>query len=385
LLKEQPIERLRVISLRNNYLLLEERRTDWFKEHGPDTFFCFHQSAARKALDDLWHKQLEGTIKKVEELGKKPKRQAPDHDGVESSVPGIPVADPKIVRTEGKPPTIIYPPSRRSNKWLDVGDYRVGADDGVDWQGKTAYLALSPHIVVVDAKTGKTLWHAGESAFWNTITFENLAKANEPAQWAVVLKSSAYPNLSQCYDLNSGKRLALRGAPPLPPGTVLKPRKAWSGSAGVGKKEVHTVLGSAEEWSKLRKGLFGDKPQGIPEASEIDFATEMLLVLYSGETMMSRGLSPALVVENEKTVVIRVNVHTYQVMLSNLGASKIPVEHPYGLVVLPRRLNKPVVLEFNDQHYIGGPEFWKEKERLTYKDGPAAESKKDRKREPRPN
>jgi hypothetical protein len=67
MLKEQPVECLRVISLQNNYLLLEERHKDWFKDHGPDTFFCFHQAAARKALDDLWHKLLERIMKGAEE------------------------------------------------------------------------------------------------------------------------------------------------------------------------------------------------------------------------------------------------------------------------------------------------------------------------------
>jgi hypothetical protein len=309
-----------------------------------------------------------------------PKLQASGEIGI--LVPGIPVSSPKIVRIEGKPPTIVYPPSRRSNKVLDIGEYRVAVDEGVDWQGKIAYVALTYQLVVVDAKTGKTLWHVGESAFWDTVTFENLTKPNEPAQWAVVLKSSDNPEYSQCYDLNSGKELALRGAQAPPRGTALKPRKAWSGSAGVGKKAIHTIVGSVDEWSNLRKELFGDKPPGIPEASEIDFAKEMLLVLYSGETILSSGLSPALVVESDKNLLIRVKVHSYQLLVN--GLSEIPVEHAYGLVLLPRRPNQPVVLEFNDQIYIGGPEFWKEKERLTLRTGPAPKSKEDRKREAHP-
>jgi hypothetical protein len=159
---------------------------------------------------------------------------------------------------------------------------------------------------------------------------------------------------------------------------VLKPRKTWSGSTGVSKKGIFTLIGSAEEWSKLRTELFGDTPQGIPGASEIDFTKEMLLVLYSGETSMSNGLSPALVVDGDQNMVVRVNVHTYQLMLSR--GSKIPVEHPFGLVVLPRRPNKPVVLEYNNQIYIGGPELWSEKDRVSLKNPSAAESKEDRKR-----
>lgn len=307
----------------------------------------------------------------------KAKQQERSGGGISSTVPGIPISDPKIAREEGKPPIIVYPPSRASKKWIDVGEFMVGVDGGIEWQGKTAYLSLTQNLVVVDAKTEKTLWHAGESAFWDTVTFENMAKANEPAQWAVVLKSSWLPRYSQCYDLTSGKRFALRGGPPLPPGTVLKPRKSWSGSAGVQKEEIRKLVGSAEEWSKLRKKLFGDKPQEIPEANEIEFTTEMLLVLYLGETICRDGLSPALIVEGEQNLLVRVKVHGYQIAAIGKD-SKIPTEHPYGLVILPRRPKKPVVLEYNEQHYINGPELWKEAARLTLNGANAVETKKSR-------
>jgi hypothetical protein len=296
------------------------------------------------------------------------KKQDQDRGGMESSVPGIPVASPKVVRKEGQPPIIIYPPSRRSTKWVDAGDFLVGVDGGLEWQGKIAYYSLTFNLVVVDAKTEKTLWHTSASAFWDTITFENLAKANETTQWAVVLRSSEYPGYSQYYDLNSGKKFALRGDPPQPSGTTLTPRKHWEGSAGVNKDAVHTLVGSDDEWSKLRQKLFGDRPTGIPDSSDIDFTKEMLLVLYSGESFQRNGLSPALVVEGEKNLVVRVRVHGYQIMIT--ADSKLRIEHPYGLVILPRRLNKPVVLEYNEQIYIGAPEFWKERERLVLKGEP---------------
>src|SRR5262245_28858787 len=159
----------------------------------------------------------------------KDKKQEPGHRGIGSYVPGVDVSSPKIVRKDGVPPIITYPPSRESTKWIDAGEYRVGVDGGVEWEGKIAYYSLTQNLVVVDAKSGKTLWHTGDSAFWNILTFENLAKANEAAQWAVVLTSTAYPGYSQCYELNTGKRLPLRGDPPKPPGTIVSPRKHWSG------------------------------------------------------------------------------------------------------------------------------------------------------------
>jgi hypothetical protein len=296
--------------------------------------------------------------------------------GVESTVPGVPIADPKIVRERGKPPTIVYPPSRLSKKQIDVGDYLVGVDDGVEWQGKVAYYSLFQDLIVANATTGKTLWHARDSAFWDTVTFENLARPNDPPNWAVVLKSSGHPGFSQGYQLASGKRLALRGSPPQPSGTVLHPRKTWSGSAGVRREATAKVVGSAEEWSKLRKEVFVHKAQGIPEASEIDFGKEMLLALYLGETTNRNGLSPALVVESDARILVRVKVHSYQSVITS--SSSIRAEHPYGLITLPRGPGKPLVLEYDDQIYIGGPEIWKEKERLTLAAGPVGEPKRER-------
>src|SRR5947209_7501547 len=85
----------------------------------------------------------------------KPKQQ--ESGSVSSTTPGVPVAVPKIVREDGKPPMIIYPPSRASKKWIDVGNLKVAVDEGIEWQGKIAYFAITDNLVIVDAKSEKTL------------------------------------------------------------------------------------------------------------------------------------------------------------------------------------------------------------------------------------
>jgi len=63
MLKERPVDQLRVFSLQNNYLLLQERDADWFKKHGADTYCCFHQTGARTALEGQQRRRVEKATK----------------------------------------------------------------------------------------------------------------------------------------------------------------------------------------------------------------------------------------------------------------------------------------------------------------------------------
>lgn len=61
--KDRPIDRLHVIVFDGQYLLLQERDRDRFKEDGPDTFRCFHRKAVRQALLDWWARKFKGAAK----------------------------------------------------------------------------------------------------------------------------------------------------------------------------------------------------------------------------------------------------------------------------------------------------------------------------------
>jgi len=223
--------------------------------------------------------------------------------------------------------------------------------------------------VVVDAKTKKTVWSTGTSGFWDTLSFEERGKGGALTQWDVVLRSSKYPQYAQPYDLRTGKQGGLRGAPEEPKGTVLSFRKEWSGSVGVRDQELYCLVGSDEDWDKLRSELFGPKPTDIPTTSELDFKKEMLLVYYTGKDIDWQGIKTDLAVEDETRILIRVHQNTFQTFSANFGSPSPPAPktHPYGLFVLPRREGKPVVLEHNTQGILGGPPFWKEFTRVVMK------------------
>jgi hypothetical protein len=274
----------------------------------------------------------------------------------------VPVSRPKVEQEPGKPPTIVYPQSRRSTAFVETRDgTSVAVDEGVEWQGKVAYLSLTFELVVVDAKTKKAVWSANIGGFWDTITFEDRAKAGGPPHWVLVLRSSRRPEFAQDYDLETGKEGELRGGASKPAGRPLAVRKSWSGSAGVRDERTYCLIGNAQEWTKLRAELFGAEPTDIPTAGDVDFTKEMLLVCYAGKAHNWKGTSIELAVEDESRMHLRLNRATYQ----SIGG--VGEEHPYGLFILPRRESTPVVLEYNRQNLIGGPPFWKEFTRIELK------------------
>lgn len=271
------------------------------------------------------------------------------------------IQKPAIIQESGQPPKIIYGASRESTGWVDTLIGQSAIDEGVEWQERKVYLTLTFEVVVVDARTKKTLWADSVGAFWNTITFTKLAQGSDKAQWALVLRSSSHPEYQQLYDLETGKRLELQGGPTLPDGKPLVPRKVWQGSAGAVDNKRYLLMTSAEEWMKLRTELFGTHHKDLPEAKEIDFTKEVLLLCYAGKASNWNGISVELAVENKDRMLLRLRRHTYQSM------GEVGVEHPYGLIVLPRLANKEYVLEYNRQNLIGGPPMWKEFMRLTLK------------------
>lgn len=278
-----------------------------------------------------------------------------------SSAKASPIKKPTISQDLGQPPKITYGASRQSTGWVIANGSQSAIDEGIEWQGRKAYLTLTYDLIVVDAKTNKSLWVESVGAFWNTITFANMSKGQDAARWAVVLGSSAHPDYQQGYELESGKKLVLPGSSAVPDGTTRIPRKTWSGSAGVFDTKKYQLVLSAEEWAKLRTELFGRTPKDLPEAEDIDFTTEVLLVCYAGKATNWAGISVDLAVENDERLLLRLHRKTYQ----SMGNTK--QEHPYGLVVLPRSYGKDYVLEYNSQNLIGGPPMWKEFTRMGLK------------------
>ncbi len=259
-----------------------------------------------------------------------------------------------ITSTKDEPPRIVYAGSRTSRKFLSTGQGNQAVDDGISWQGKTAYLSLTFELILVDDKTSQTAWTIWTGAFWDTITFANTAEAGKPAVWVVELQSSRHPEYRQQYDLATGKQLALIGKPAAPSGTPIKPRLEYRGSAGLVEGKEYRLVTSLEEWNTLRARLFPADTRSLPSEKDINFSKEVALVCYAGKSVNWNGISSELVVENDQRVLIRLHRHTYQ------SFGKTPDTYPYGIIVLPRVAGKDYVLEYNRQNLIGGPPMWKE-------------------------
>ncbi|MFO0814515.1 MAG: hypothetical protein U0796_14940 [Gemmatales bacterium] len=257
------------------------------------------------------------------------------------------------------PPRITYGATRESKAWVTTTQGRqVAVDDGITWQGRKVYLTLTFDLLVVDTTNSKTLWSDSVGAFWDTITFKNRAAEGQPPVWTVVLSSSRQPGYEQPYELETGKKLPLRGNSACPEGTPFTPRKVWSGSGGKATAKTYQLVKSAEEWNKLKSELFGDSVRDLPTARDLDFTKEMLLVCYAGKASNWMGIDVDLAVANDSRVLLQLHRQTYQ----SFGQTK--EEYPYGVVVLPRSPGKEVVLEYNRQNLIGGPPMWKEFMRL---------------------
>jgi len=77
--------------------------------------------------------------------------------------PRVPVAKPVIRIEPGKAPVIIYPESRESTAIVKTTNGTgVFVDEGVEWQGKIAYLALTSYSSgcgCQNQKNGVVNWH----------------------------------------------------------------------------------------------------------------------------------------------------------------------------------------------------------------------------------
>jgi hypothetical protein len=104
-----------------------------------------------------------------------------------------------------------------------------------------------------------------------------------------------------------------------------------------------------------------------PEAKDIDFTKEIVLVIANGRSTNTLGVEIEEAFENDTRVLIRLQRRTVQTLGGALSTK------PYGVFVLPRSEKKAYILEGNQQRYIGGPPIWKEQFRFEKIGDPAKE------------
>lgn len=263
---------------------------------------------------------------------------------------------------DNTPPSISYGGQRQSKTWVETPKGQVAVDDGIEWEGVRVYLSLTWDLVVVDAKNGKTLWNRSVSAFWNGLAIKEVTAEKDKKTWAVELRTTSRDpkekDLTQLYELKSGKELPVPGAPGKPAGTALKP-KVFSGDASNLDKGFTVTVSTSENWDTVRDKMFkGLDKVSAPLAKDVDFEKDIVLVVSEGDTFNCRGIECAEAFEDDKRILVRLQRQTFQTLG---GASQL---RPYGIFVLPRAEKKAYIIEHNRQRYIGGPPLWAETKRF---------------------
>ena len=250
-----------------------------------------------------------------------------------------------------KPPSMDVSGSRSSKAWVTLpSGSRVAVGEGVTWQGVRVHLALTWHLVAVDAATNKVLWDHNISAFWNRVSFEAVP-AQGTGNWAVVLspgRRRGETDHRKRFDLRSGTELVT--PPPVPEGTPVKARLALRGPDAALRSPAHLLVGDASTWKRVRA-------EALPRVSDarldaIDFSTSCVLLLASGDSVNCSGLTFEGAWQSDRRLLVRTDRASYQ---SSGGQDDT---RPWGLVVLPRPRGA-LEIERDTQGLIGGPPLWK--------------------------
>jgi hypothetical protein len=255
------------------------------------------------------------------------------------------------------PPVLEYPASRESARWIELpGGTSVAVDRGAEWRGVRVYLALTWHLVAVDARTEKVLWDRDVSAFWNVLTFAEAPLEGGARAWVVELRpggrDEARRSLRAWYRLDDGQPVEVPGQEDVPNGERFQPRAEAGGDQSRVAERFHLLVVTPGGWQAVRERLWGG--EGAPDLGPIDFEHEVVLVVSDGNAWNCNGVRAVAAFEDERRILVRTQPSYFQTMD---GGMKV---RPWGVFVLPRREGKAYAVERNTQSLIGGPPLWKE-------------------------
>ena len=162
--------------------------------------------------------------------------------------------------------------------------------------------------------------------------------------------------------LLAGQR-ALKGLPPILPPTkipveklkkLIKPLLFWTGINSQIKQPHYERISSSKQWKAIWLKHYGKTAQEaftdrIPR-TEIDFERCMVLAIFQGEGINSRGLTLDSIQEESERIRVRFDEWHYQTD-ANGGADRC---QSFAFVVIPRS-TKPVIVEENIQGLKGQP------------------------------
>jgi hypothetical protein len=268
----------------------------------------------------------------------------------------------------GAPPSITYGGSRSSSTWVTLpSGLRVAVGEGVAWKGVRVHLSLTWQLVGVDVATGKALFGADVSAFWNGIGFKEVTPKGGKKTWAIELRPGPRMRgraLREYRDLRTGRKLDVPGPDVAPSGAPLPVRASWNGEKSDVAEPFAAIVTTPKNWMDLRARMF---PAVDPERfGPVDFAKEVVLLVSHGNSWNCSGITLHSAYEDDDRVLVRLGRRTFQTIN---GGKKT---RPWGAIVLPKRAEKAYVIERNAQNLIGGPPLWREQHRFA-KLGPAEE------------
>lgn len=255
-------------------------------------------------------------------------------------------------------PSITYGPSRESSHWVPLPDgSRAAVDRGLEWKGTKVYLSLLGNLVAVDVASGKTLWAAWVSAYFNRLSIRRRDGED------VVELSSTEGDGIELYRLRSGEKIP--GIPEAQPGTPLALLPAWSGRWSNIGKPLLLSLSTEAGWATARLRLF-DGLKDAPAFGPIDFLTHVVLIVSDGDGANCAGIE-ATAFDDGASIRLRLQHRYFQTFG---GVAEV---RAFGIFCLPRRAPRTMIVEENRQSYIGGPPIWKERARLELPGDPARE------------
>lgn len=146
------------------------------------------------------------------------------------------------------------------------------------------------------------------------------------------------------------------------PARKVRPYVAWSGPDSRIDKGEYLRVANADDWRRLwarhmglvdAGGLYG------PTIPEVDFDQCMVVAVFEGTTMNTRGVTVVSVTEEKDRLLLRYDVQarSYQ---SGVPGDRVT---PFGIFVFPR-CDRPVVIEEDTQSIKNEAPEWKERARF---------------------
>ncbi len=146
------------------------------------------------------------------------------------------------------------------------------------------------------------------------------------------------------------------------PVTKTRPLVVLDGDDSHVTKGALICVSSEKEWDETWLEHIGKAPadRTFRGRLEVDFSRLMVVAVFLGDSINSRGIEVSEILDSPGTMTIRITRRSYQSMA---GDEPDPPKRPYAFIVLPKS-GKEIVLEENRQRYLGYPPEWKVHARL---------------------